>query len=367
MNMDSLRLKLLKLSKFILKHDLLIALILTASIVAIGSIISIENNRIALLNPSSVARYTAEPSNKLSFLANWDGNDYINIAHNGYDSFRLTNFFPLYPMLLNLMNKIISSPVISGLLISWVFFMGTIFYYLKLVKLLFKIKGVETIRATLLFVLFPTAIYFTAVYTESLFAFLALGAIYYALKRRYILSGVMAALAGATHTNGVFLLIFIGLILLEEKEKLRNILFSLVIGSLGIVSYMTYLWIKFKNPFEFLTAQHDHGWLRHSLLTQTGSFSGVDLLFAVLIIVTAVYWWNKRKSFSIYSLSYLVIPLLGGQFGGFPRYTLMVFPIPFMLYDLFKNNKLGYQVALLLMTIGWTYIFLQFAAGYIIS
>jgi len=357
-----------KLFKFIVSHELLLALILTLAIVIVGSIISIDSNKNALFNPVSVSRYTTEPNDKLGFLANWDGVDYINISEHGYGSSRLTNFFPIYPIIINLVNKVISSPLYTGLVISWVFMVGAVYYYLKVIKLFFKIDdNLEALKATFLFVLFPTALYLMAVYTESLFAFLALGAIYYALQRKYIKASILTALAGMTHINGAFLLILIALILIEEKEKLRNILVSLVIGSLGLVSYMSYLWVHYHNPLEFISAQHDHGWLRHSLLSRLNSFSRLDFVLAILIIVSVIYWWKRRKSFAVYSLLYLLIPLIGGQFGGFPRYTLMVFPLQFMIYDYFRNRKLGYQLVLIIISISWIYILLRFAAGYIVS
>lgn len=368
MSISNFKLRVKKIYKFIVTRELLLAIVVTLAIVIIGSVISIENNKIVQLNPVSVSRYTSEPNNKLSFLANWDGVDYINIAKNGYSSSRLTNFFPLYPMIIRLVNKIISSPLITGLIISWVFMVGAIYYYLKVIKLFFEVDdNLEALRATLLFVLFPSALYLMAVYTESLFAFLALGAIYYALKKKYLATALLSALATVTHTNGVFLLILVTLILIEEKEKLKNVLVTLIIGSLGLVGYMVYLWVHFKNPFDFIAAQHDHGWLRHSLLSRLGSLSTLDIILGVTIIITIIYWWKRRKSFAIYSLLYLLIPLVGGQFGGFPRYTLMIFPIQFMLYDYFRSKKLGYQLLLIVFSVGWTYLLLQFAAGYIVN
>jgi hypothetical protein len=360
--------KLSRIWKYVAHREWLLAVIITLFLVLAGSIISIASNRHAGFNPSPVARYTTEPSNKLSYLANWDGVDYINIAKHGYISFRLTNFFPLYPIILNLVNKVIRSPLISGLVISWTFMTGAIFYYLKLIKLYFKLDdNLEALRACLIFILFPTAIYLMAVYTESLFAFLSLGAIYYALKKRYLLAGLLASLATITHINGGFLVILITMILFEQKEKLKNVVTTFIISCLGIVAYMGYLWSKFNNPFEFITAQHDHGWLRHSFLARLGSFSAVDYIIVIAIIASIIYWWKRRKSFAVYSLFYLLIPIIGGQFGGYPRYALMDFPLQFMLFDFLRDKRLGYQILLILFSIGWTFFMLQFAAGYIVG
>jgi hypothetical protein len=333
-----------------------------------GSIISIANNRYAGLNSSPVSRYVAEPGNKLGYLANWDGVNYLNISKSGYTTSRLTNFFPLYPLIIRVVNRVVSSPLVSGLIVSWLFMMGAIFYYLKVIKLLFKVDdNLEALRACLIFLLFPAAIYLMAVYTESLFAFLSLGAIYYALKKRYLIAGTLTSLATLTHINGGFLVILIALILLEEKERVRNVAISFVVGCLGIIGYMAYLFTKYRNPFEFIAAQHDHGWLRHSVIGNLDKFSAVDYILAIAIIMSIIYWWKRRRSLAIYSLFYLLIPIIGGQFGGYPRYTLMAFPLEFMLYDYLRDKRFAYQLLLILFSIGWTYFMLEFAAGYIVG
>lgn len=372
MKVQSAKLKIKKSSlvawKYVVNHEWLIAILITILIVLAGTIISTENNKYVNFNPNPVSRYTLESTKKLNYLANWDGVDYIQISQSGYSSFRLTNFFPLYPIIINLVNRLLRSPLISGILVSWLFLAGAIFYYLKTIKLFFKVNdNLEALKAVLLFILFPSAIYLMAVYTESLFAFLSLGAIYYALKRRYLLAGLLTMFATLTHINGVFLAVFIALILIEEKQKLKNVVSTFLIGFSGLVTYMISLWVKFRNPFEFIAAQHDHGWLRHSFISQLGSFSVNDYILAGLIIMSVIYWWKRRKSFAVYSFFYLLIPIIGGQFGGFPRYSLMAFPVQFMLYDYFRNKKIGYQLLLVLLTISWTYFMLDFAAGYIVG
>jgi Gpi18-like mannosyltransferase len=256
----------------------------------------------------------------------------------------------------------------DGLFISWACLVGAIYYYLKIIKLYFKISdNTEALKAVLLFVIFPSGIYLLSVYTESLFALLALGAIYYALQRKYVKAGLLAMLSTATHITGMFLLLLVVLILIEEREKIRNVFITLVVGSLGLISYMTYLLIRYHNPFEFINAQTDHHWLQNALISKLSSFGMVDYALAIIIIITTVYWWKRRKSFAIYSGLFLLIPLIGGQFGGYPRYTLMVFPLQFMLFEHFRNKKFAYTLILIFFAMGWTYLTLQFAAGYIIS
>jgi hypothetical protein len=318
------------------------------------------------VNPVSSARYLAEPHKPLSFTANWDGPDYLRIANSGYTTTGDTNFFPLYPLLIHVVNYIIGSPLISGLLLSWASFVGAIYYYLRISKILFSTNdNLESLRSAAFFMLFPTAVFMLAVYSEALFAFLALGAIYYALKKNYLLSGIFLMFSTATHITGLFVMVLVAGILLEEKVKLSKIVLNMAISSLGLITYMYYLHEKFHQPLAFLTSQKSHGWLKGGATNFITSAEFLNVIFIILLLVSAVYWWRKRLSFAIYSLLFILIPLLGRQFGGFNRYVLMAFPVPWMLYEYFKNKKSAYAYALAMTTVVWTYFLLQYMGGYV--
>jgi len=352
-----LKAKYTQLAKYALTHEWMLALLLAFAVIIVGLVMGAENNKIISANPLQLVHYSLEPTNKLSFLANWDGVDYISISLHGYTSAFMTGFFPFYPALIAILHKIIDSSLMDGLIISWACLVGAIYYYLKIIKLYFDISdNIEALKAALLFVIFPSGVYLLSVYTESLFALLALGAIYYALRKRYVKAGLLAMLTTATHITGVFLLLLVVLILIEEREKIWNVFITLVIGSLGLLSYMTYLLFRYHNPLEFINAQTDHHWLQNALISKLSSFGMIDYILAIIIILTTVYWWRRRKSFAIYSGLFLLIPLIGGQFGGYLRYALMVFPLQFMLFEHLRNKKFAYTVILILFGMGWTYI-----------
>lgn len=358
----------LKIYRYLMSHEWLLAIFLTIAVVAIGSALGIENNQIIALNSYKLAHYSLEPANKLSFLANWDGARYISIVLHGYSSSFVTGFFPLYPILIFIFHQIISSPLMSALVVSWLFLIGAIYYYLKIVKLYFNLNSnIEALKATLLFVLFPSGVYLIAAYSESAFALLALAAIYYAMQDRYINAGLMAMLAAVTRIDGVFILLLVALILFEQKQKIKNIVLTSFIGSLGLISYMVFLFFTRHNPLEFIKAQQTHHWLQSTILSKLASFGWVDWSLFLVVLWTSIYWWKRKKSFSIYSMLFLLIPIVGGQFGGYPRYILMLFPLQFMLFAYVKEKKFVYQILLVLFSVTWTYTLLQFAAGYIIS
>ncbi len=357
-------------SKFIatiVKKDLLLSILVAFIVIIFGVFLGWENNKVVPLNTNPIVHYRAEGQTGLNFMSNWDGPDYLQIVATGYTSASQTNFFPLYPIVVRAINWVLHSRLYSALLVSWVAFIGAIYFYLKIIKQLSNGQdNREALRGVLLFVLFPTGVFLLATYTESLFAMLALGAIFYALQKRYLPAALLTMLATATHVNGLFLLVLIPMLLFEQREKLSKILVSLLIGAGGILSYMAYLAIRFKNPFAFITAQRAHGWLRNGyanhLLTTLNIF---NLAAIILLILSILYWRNRRKSFALYSFFYLCIPFIGGQFGGFNRYVLMAFPVQIMLYERFKKSSIAYTAVIAIFVALWSYFMLQYAGGYV--
>lgn len=350
----------------IINKDILLSVLICVTVIAGGLFLGSYNNKVVPLNKDTRARYVSEPNNKLSFISDWDGPDYLSVANNGYTTINTTNFFPLYPLLTHAVNRSVTSPLYSALIVAWLSFIGAVYFYLKIIKSFFKVsENINALKGVLLFVLFPTSVFLFASYTEGLFAFLALGAIYFALQKKYLYSALFLLFATATHITGVFLLMMLGLMLLEQKEKIYRIISYMVIGSLGIVAYMIYLYEKFGKPLAFITAQKNHGWLEGNVvLNLINTFNILNLFFVILILVSVIYWWKRKKSFSIYSLSFLIIPIIGGEFGGFNRYVLMAFPVQFMLFDKYRDRSTLYTIVIIAFSILWTFTLLQYSGGY---
>lgn len=359
-----------KLYKYMNSRLWLFTLITTLLIIITGLYISTESNRLVLPNSDISSHYTLE-NNPLKYLANWDGADYIHIAKSGYTDKFFTGFFPFYPILIKLVHILIPSYLISGLIISWTALWGAIYFYCKIIKLYYKRLNInirnnlDLVKASLVFVLFPSGIYLICAYTESLYAFFALASIYFALSRRLYLTSIFAFLSTITHITGFFILPLIILMLIEEKLSYFKSLLVGAIGSLGIISYSIYLWIYFKNPLEFVHSQTVHAWLRNKIWYSIVSISILDVLIIALLITAIVYWYKRKKSFALYTSLFIAIPIIGGQFDGFARYTLMAFPLQFMVYD-FIRNRIDTQFITHMVLGGlWTYSVILFAAGFV--
>jgi Gpi18-like mannosyltransferase len=340
--------------------------VIALAVISFGVLIAKYNNQVVPINSATSAHYTLEPSNFLSYMSNWDGPDYLRIAVHGYGSISQTNFFPLYPLLIHVVNQVISSALNSALLIAWLCFAASIYFYLKLIKVLFnQSENIKVLPGLALFILFPTAMFMLGTYTESLFAALALAALYFTFKRKYLYAAIAAALATSAHVTGLLLIVLVGLIMLEQKAKLRQIFATCLAGVCGLVAYMAFLQVKFNRPFSFIGAQKNHGWLHYGFSNLANTIGAFNILFIGLLILAAIYWWRRRRSFSVYSLLFLVIPLAGREFGGFNRYCLMAFPIPLMLYAITRKRPNLYTLILVISTISWTYFLLQYAGGYV--
>jgi hypothetical protein len=147
----------------------------------------------------------------------WDALWYLKIAAHGYSSAGSTIFFPVYPLLIRLVGTVTGSAVVAGGLISAVSFAVALvlLYRLTVLEL-----GARAARATvILLALAPLSFFFTALYTESLFLALGVGAAYAARRERWALAGVLGGLAAATRVTGVLLLV---LALLPSRTSARG-------------------------------------------------------------------------------------------------------------------------------------------------
>lgn len=359
--MDRLR----ALRQSITKNDWALAFIIASFFILLTLFLGYYSNLVIPSNPAPSSHYLLEPSTHLDFMSEWDGPHYLSIAKHGYSNLALTAFFPLYPLLIRLVMYLISSPLISALIVSWLCLVGALFFYIKIIREVISKNKLDIIMGLLLFLFFPTGVFLVATYTESLFALSALGALYFGLKGRYLLAGLFTAMATATHPNGVFLIALIILLLWEAKLKIWQILLSAIIGCLGITSYIGYLWISKAKPLAFVSAQKGNHWLsRHYFTTIINSFTPIDLVVYLLAIVSSIYWWKRKKSFAIYSFLYVLLPIVGGNFSGYSRYALMAFPIQLMLLSKFRSSRLAYPVILMLSVVFWAYFVIHYAAGY---
>jgi hypothetical protein len=150
--------------------------------------------------------------------ARWDAAWYLVIAHYGYrpelGSFTgsRTAFFPLYPLGVRGLSDLGLEPVVAGVLLSLAALAAGLYCLHRLMTLeatrLRLPFGGETARlVVLLSAMAPMAFYFSAVYSESLYLWLSLGVFLCARRGRWASAATFGALAAATRSNGLVLLV----------------------------------------------------------------------------------------------------------------------------------------------------------------
>ncbi len=150
----------------------------------------------------------------------WDGTWYKLIAENGYDDrFSATAaFFPLYPWLMDLGHTITGLPVETvGWFISRLAFLGALIMVSALVAGDFDIN---IARWTVVAIsVFPTAFFFGAIYTESLFLFLAVTTLWAARKNDWLLAVIACFLAVLTRSAGIMLGIPMAVLFVQQHGR----------------------------------------------------------------------------------------------------------------------------------------------------
>jgi Gpi18-like mannosyltransferase len=225
---------------------------------------------------------------------------------------------------------------------------------------LFKLWAKEYNRKTatlsiLLFLSFPTAFYFGAIYPEALFLLLAILVFWFAKKGNLFLAGVFAALASATKVQGILLFLFLAIELWNKYKKVKMYkkfwldLAGVIISPLGLIAYMLFLKGSVGDPLFFLTSQPAFGAGRSSLplillpqviyrymkifvtvnpLSLTFFNAMLELVFTSVLVVGLVVVFKKIKfSYWLFVCLAVILPTLTGTLSSMPRYALLAFPI----------------------------------------
>ena len=133
---------------------------------------------------------------------NWDGQWFLRIAHLGYyPDDASTAFLPLYPSLISAFAPLFGGDtLVSGCVVSWLAFAAALFVLWPLLR--DELGDEVALLSLVLLVTFPTAFYFHAVYTESVFLLLVSVALLAARRGWFIAAGLAALGASLTRWTG---------------------------------------------------------------------------------------------------------------------------------------------------------------------
>jgi Mannosyltransferase (PIG-V) len=204
-----------------------------------------------------------ELTRDLGFLvdvwARWDSVWFLRIAEDGYGSAEeaATAFYPLYPMLVGLLGRVLLGHyVLAGVAISLAATFGAFVLLHRLAADKLGEDGAQ--RAVLYLAIFPFAVFLGAVYSEALFLFLCLASFVLAERERFLAAGLVAGLAWLTRPLGIALLPALALIAWRSDDR-RGALVRLLSAPALFALYPLYLWWRLDDPFAFVRAQETWG------------------------------------------------------------------------------------------------------------
>lgn len=328
-------------------------------------------------------------------FSNFDGEHYVSIASRGY-GFGEHAFFPLYPLLINIMGKLFGGSILSftlsGIGISWTaFFLGLVGLF-KLVKLDYSSK--ITKLSIIFLLLFPTSFYFASVYTESLFFALSIWSLYFARKKMWIYASIFGFFLTTTRFVGLIifpvLLIEWYLSLANKKEFIIKFPWPILSIPAGLLGYMYYLLKSIGKPFAFYNELSGFGEQRSSHLVTLPqvyyryifkilpalNFAYFPVVFTTIfeffigvsyLLISIFSFFKLRLSYAIFVLFGYLIPTFSGSFSSLPRYVLVLFPVYIMLAKIFEKRKYASVafslISAILLVISWA----LFSRGFWIS
>ncbi|HEX4563857.1 MAG TPA: mannosyltransferase family protein, partial [Solirubrobacteraceae bacterium] len=155
--------------------------------------------------------------------ARWDSSWYLVIAHFGYrpDLGHFTEaraaFFPLYPLGIRAFSSVGVPAVLGGVLVSLAALAFALYGIHRLTTLelararrrpLSRERAHDVARLAVILTAFgPMAFFLSAVYSEALYLALSIGVFYAARRGRFAIACVLGALAAATRSAGLLLVL----------------------------------------------------------------------------------------------------------------------------------------------------------------
>jgi len=299
-------------------------------------------------------------------FAKWDSFYYLDIAAHGYGlKTDLWAFRPLYPLMLWLFGYPLTwcmgkweSFLIAGLIWNMFAFVLAAIYLYKLTTLLLNEE--IAYHTTLLLSLFPSSVFFTAIYTESTYLLLLVASFYYLEKGKIFRAIILAAFTGFTRPEGF--LIFVPFLL--KAPNLKGIKrLELLIGSAIIIytlpAFMLYgyfvtddPYISFKVETQWpkatlydLLACAYHGELMNESVDRLTAYfiSTVILIIAIFSILMLLpnfrnlkgsmrtklmrIWHDKKMPYYVLAFLLLGVLLFQGGYAGLSRFVSTLFPI----------------------------------------
>jgi len=304
--------------------------------------------------------------------ARWDTGWYLGIAVEGYaygdlgpDEQQNIVFFPALPILMRGAGRLLggtSTAYLAGGTVVVLFsFLGGLVYLYRFARDVLEDRE-QAKRVVWLLAAYPFALYYSAVYTESIYLLGAVGAFYHFRRRELWKAGAWGLLVGLTRPNGCFLSIPLGLLAItpwlpawlaggrrdSEPGDWRSAVPSLAAAAMpgiGVLLYTAYVWQVTGDPLAWAAGHAAWGrsyqglsivvtdrfeYLARAGLYSYSSNSPYDLLQALGVVFVLVAAWPVARrlglAYAVFILINILPPIAVGQLLSAGRFSSVLFP-----------------------------------------
>lgn len=321
-----------------------------------------------------------------SILSTGDGSFYLGISRYGYFDlprlpagervFSSIGFFPLLPALIRAFDAVLPGDALAAAVV--VCFITGWLACVAVTLLAREIYGDETARrAAALIACFPGTYIFSFVYTEGLLVAGVAAALVLLRRERWVWAGVAGAVATAARPSGVAVVAAAAVVAVVAVRKDRDwrALLAPAISSLGMGSYLVFLWIRTGDPLAWFENQRDFWhqrnnaggylitWLRSifesGFVPSDHRMHGVVVLLLVPVLI-GFYRHRPDLATTVYVTASLVITL-SSSLGPRPRFLLAAFPLLLPYADRWTGERHRALVATGFGLLGLSVIY--YAAG----
>jgi hypothetical protein len=333
--------------------------------------------------------------------AHWDGVWFLRIAANGYADPHSPAFFPLYPVAVRGVGWLFGGGFeLGGIVLSLVVFAGCC-------ALLFALVNADlgprvALLSVVYLALFPTSLFFQAIYSEGLFLLLTLACFHFARDGRWWLAGFAGLLATLTRSAGVLLVVPMLVYYFERRDwrhkRTDMQIMAVILVPAGLAAWMAYLWQRTGDPIAFSHVQRDWGrafaaaplvlwegvleavrgarqllWtpsgaghsLQSAYYAPTASVLGLPfLVFALGALVAGVRRLPAAYiGYAVVSLLfYLSFPVRDAPLLSLPRFVVVVFPLFVALATVSERRRWLQAVIIVVSVLGLVLLTARFAA-----
>jgi hypothetical protein len=315
---------------------------------------------------------------------------FLRIATTGYvPGDGSAAFFPLYPLVTRVVSFLSGGrPLLAAVVVSNASFFGSL---LVLYDLTVTEFSEPVARRTIVYLaIFPTAFFFFAPYSESLFLLLSLVAFREARSDRWATAAVAGALAALTRSIGIVLAPALIVMAFERHQAGRGDLWPRVVAGaavlLGPLAYLGWWGIAHGDALAPIHAQVN--WQREAafpILTlwnalrfamgdgiQDPAYWIIDALVVGVVIVAVVAGWRRLSPpYLVYAVGSLLLPLSypfpPRPLLSMPRFVAVIFPAFWVMAEASERRRIPrsaivatFAAGLGLLTVlfvNWWYIF----------